>query len=68
MASGVVKWFNDKKGFGFIQHDDKDYFVYFKDIKNNGGFKTLKEGERVTFSPSSSPKGWVATNVYHEDF
>ncbi len=62
MQNGIVKWFNDAKGFGFIASENKDYFVYFKEIQGQG-FKSLKEGDRVTFEPGSSPKGAVAKNV-----
>lgn len=62
MQFGSVKWFNEAKGFGFIQSEQKDYFVYFKDI-NSEGFKTLKEGQRVRFKSETSPKGLVAKSV-----
>ncbi len=62
MLQGVVKWFNNDKGFGFIQAEGKDYFVYFKDIDADG-FKTLKDGQGVTFKPDTSPKGPVAKQV-----
>jgi CspA family cold shock protein len=65
MQNGSVKWFDDAKGFGFIQAAGKDYFVHYKQIKSDG-FKSLKEGQKVTFEASSSPKGWVATNVQPE--
>jgi CspA family cold shock protein len=63
MQTGIVKWFNEAKGFGFITSEEKDYFVYFKEIQGTG-FKTLKEGEKVRFTTESSPKGPVAKNVY----
>lgn len=60
---GVVKWFNDKKGFGFIQGEDgKDVFVHFSGIQSEG-FKTLKEGIDVTFDVIDSDKGPKADNV-----
>lgn len=59
---GVVKWFNDKKGYGFIESDNKDFFVHFKEIKKDG-FKTLTPGEKVTFSFIDSPKGFLAKDV-----
>ena len=60
---GVVKWFNDKKGFGFIQGEDgKDVFVHFSGIQSEG-FKTLKEGIAVTFDVIDSDKGPKADNV-----
>ena len=62
MQNGVVKWFNDAKGYGFIESQGKDYFIHFKEIQTNG-FKSLKEGENVNFTPSQSPKGAVATQV-----
>lgn len=62
MQNGIVKWFNDGKGFGFIASEGSDYFVHFKEIQSQG-FKSLKEGDKVTFEPGKSPKGPVATNV-----
>jgi len=63
MVEGTVKWFNDAKGFGFIQQDGgKDVFVHHSAIQGNG-FKTLSEGDRVTFDVVSSPKGLSAQNV-----
>ena len=62
MQTGIVKWFNDTRGFGFIAGDNKDYFVYFKEIKAKG-FKTLKEGQKVQFSIGTSPKGLCAKEV-----
>jgi len=61
-ASGVVKWFNDGKGFGFIESAGKDYFVHFKAIKGEG-FLTLKEGQNVNFTPDQSAKGPIASDV-----
>lgn len=63
MIKGIVKWFNEDKGFGFIQSSGKDYFVHYKEIKQEG-FKSLKEGSAVKFTPESSPKGPMATQVY----
>jgi CspA family cold shock protein len=64
MAAGVVKWFSDEKGFGFITPDDggKDAFVHFSGIAGDG-FRTLSEGARVTFDLSEGAKGPQATNV-----
>lgn len=62
MQNGIVKWFNDGKGFGFIASNGSDYFVHFKEIQGQG-FKSLKEGDKVMFEPASSPKGAVAKNV-----
>jgi CspA family cold shock protein len=60
---GVVKWFNDAKGFGFIQHaDGKDVFVHFSTICTDG-FKTLKDGEEVEYEFHEGPKGLQATRV-----
>lgn len=61
--TGKVKWFNDAKGFGFITGGDgKDYFVHFSEIQG-GGFKTLKEGEAVTFDVEKDKKGLKAITV-----
>jgi CspA family cold shock protein len=63
MANGTVKWFNEKKGFGFIEQDEgPDVFVHHTDI-NATGFKTLKEGDKVTFDVGQGPKGPKAANV-----
>ena len=63
MAKGRVKWFNEKKGFGFISKDDgNDVFVHFSAIKRDG-FKSLDEGDEVEFEVSQGPKGLQATNV-----
>jgi CspA family cold shock protein len=63
---GTVKWFNDEKGYGFIQQEDgsKDVFVHFRQINNqNGGRVTLHEGQRVTFEIGQGLKGPQAENV-----
>lgn len=64
MASGLVKWFNDSKGFGFIQADgvERDVFVHYSAIQGDG-FKTLAEGQRVDFELTDGPKGPQASNV-----
>jgi CspA family cold shock protein len=63
MAKGTVKWFNDSKGFGFISKEDGgDVFVHFSDIQDSG-FKSLAEGQSVTFDVVDSPKGPKAANV-----
>jgi CspA family cold shock protein len=63
MANGIVKWFNDSKGFGFIEQEDgPDVFVHFTGILADG-FKTLNEGDRVTFEVEDGAKGPAAVNV-----
>ena len=64
MPTGSVKWFSDQKGFGFIVPDDggKDIFVHHTGIEG-AGFKSLKEGDKVTYEVSQSSKGEQATNV-----
>jgi cold shock protein len=64
MAAGIVKWFNDAKGFGFIKPDDggKDLFVHLSAIQA-GGLTTLKEGERVDFVVTQGAKGPQATEI-----
>ncbi len=64
MNKGTVKWFNEQKGFGFITNDDggDDVFVHFSGIASNG-FKTLAEGQRVTFEITRGNRGMQATDV-----
>ena len=63
MAEGIVKWFSDQKGFGFIEREDeKDVFVHHSAISGSG-FKTLAEGDRVSFDVEQGAKGPVAKNV-----
>ena len=64
MATGTVKWFNESKGFGFISQSDggADVFVHFSAIQGSG-FKTLAEGQAVSFNVEKGPKGPQATNV-----
>jgi CspA family cold shock protein len=63
MAKGVVKWFNDSKGYGFIEQEDgNDVFVHFSTIQGEG-FKSLVEGQAVSFDVVKGPKGLQAANV-----
>lgn len=64
MATGTVKWFNDSKGYGFITPDDgsKDVFVHFSAISGDG-FKSLAEGQSVTYEVEDGPRGPQATQV-----
>lgn len=68
MPSGVVKWFNNAKGYGFVTPDDgdEDVFVHFSAIEMDG-YKTLKEGQAVEFDIEQGPKGLHAQNLRHAD-
>jgi len=71
MNTGTVKWFDNKKGYGFIadsesETDSKDYFVHFSEIQTDG-FKTLEEGQKVEFEIGEGAKGLVAKNVKTTD-
>lgn len=64
MITGTVKWFNESKGFGFIRPDDgsKDVFVHYSAIAGSG-FRSLAEGQKVSFEVQKTPKGLAAANV-----
>lgn len=59
---GIVKWFNEARGFGFIESEGKEYFVHYSGI-DSPGFKTLKDGQRVLFGVVKRPKGLTAIDV-----
>jgi CspA family cold shock protein len=64
MEKGTVKWFNSSKGFGFISRESgDDVFVHYSAIENDGGYRTLDEGDTVEFEVSEGPKGLQATSV-----
>ena len=64
VVTGTVKWFNDKKGYGFITPDDggKDFFAHHSEVQVDG-FRTLHEGQQVEFEPGEGPKGPQATKI-----
>ena len=62
--TGTVKWFNNSKGFGFIEREQgDDVFVHYSSIRDTGGFRTLTEGQKVEFSITEGQKGLQATDV-----
>jgi len=62
--TGTVKWFNNSKGFGFIEREQgDDVFVHYSSIRDDGGFRTLNEGQKVEFSISKGEKGLQADDV-----
>jgi cold shock protein len=64
MEQGTVKWFNDAKGFGFLSRQNgEDVFVHHSAIQNNGGSRSLQDGQAVQFNVTKGPKGWQAENV-----
>lgn len=64
MEKGVVKWFNGSKGYGFISREDgTDVFVHYTAIEDNGGYRSLDEGENVEFEVTEGPKGLQAVSV-----
>lgn len=65
MPTGTVKWFNNRKGYGFVVPDeqiDEDVFVHYSAIEMDG-FKTLREGQKINFELAEGPKGFHATNI-----
>lgn len=64
MAFGIVKWFNNHKGFGFIESSEigKDVFAHFSEVEMVG-FKTLQQGASVVYEPVEGPRGWLAKNI-----
>ncbi len=67
MEKGIVKWFNDSKGYGFITREEgPDVFVHYSAIQQQEGFRSLAEGDHVTFDVVEGPKGAQAANVKRE--
>ena len=63
-VEGTVKWFDPRKGYGFIiGPEGQDIFVHFSVIEQEGGFRTLNDGEMVVYSAQQGPKGWAATKA-----
>jgi len=64
MAYGIVKWFNNHKGFGFIESNefDSDIFAHFSEVDMEG-FKTLQQGATVVYEPMQGPRGWMAKSI-----
>ena len=64
MAFGIVKWFNNHKGFGFIESSEigQDVFAHFSEVDMTG-FKTLQQGASVAYDPMQGPRGWLAKNI-----
>ena len=64
MEKGVVKWFNGSKGFGFISREEgDDVFVHYSAIEDNGGYRSLEDGQQVEFEVTEGPKGLQAASV-----
>jgi CspA family cold shock protein len=64
IEKGTVKWFNSDKGFGFIEREQGgDVFVHFRNINSTGGYRSLDEGQKVSFTVTQGPKGDQAENV-----
>lgn len=66
MQNGVVKWFHEQKGYGFIESESKSYFAHFSQIQKNG-FKVLRKGDTVSFNPANGEKGLCAHNILAAD-
>ncbi len=66
MQAGIVKWFSDSKGFGFVSSSGRDFFIHFSEIQGDG-FKSLQAGDKVSFEPSTSPKGPIARSLVKQN-